>query len=279
MSDYRAYPTQAGQHFEALAKSMGYPIQVAWVVIGKGILPDDQSPYLQTKLLSEIKRFPAAVRRDENNPGIWIAECAIPADDNIDGKGYVINELGLKLGLQGAGILYAYRRVPGDVKQVIADGSATSIYYRIQFIPSKDAIVNATIDPTIVWVSQQQMTEQMESHKNSHDPHPELKKALSAISTTHAVTESITLAPIDGVTPSNVRFMAPAVVTISDSWPNGSRLSVIVDHGVDMAAGDCIIRLSAGSISTPLGADQQVRIIETGREFVFEKINGTWRVS
>lgn len=49
--------------------------------------------------------------------------------------------------------------------QVIADGRATSIYYRIQFIPSKDAIVNATIDPTIVWVSQQQMTEQMAAHK------------------------------------------------------------------------------------------------------------------
>lgn len=107
----------------------------------------------------------------------------------------------------------------------------------------------------------------------------DLKKALSVISTTHAVTESITLAPIDGVTPSNVLFMAPAVVTISDNWTNGSHLSVIVDHSVDMAAGDCIIRLSAGSISTPLGADQQVRIIETGREFVFEKINGTWRVS
>lgn len=278
MSDYRAYPTQAGQHFEALAKSMGYPIQVAWVVIGKGILPDDQSPYLQTKLLSEIRRFPAAVRRDENNPGIWIAECAIPADDNIDGKGYVINELGLELGLQGAGILYAYRRVPGDVKQVIADGSATSIYYRIQFIPSKDAIVNATIDPTIVWVSQQQMTEQMAAHKSSADPHPELRKEIVSLSATAAITADSSL-PANGNYPANLRFMAPAVVTLDNTWPDDRRLSVIVDHSVDMATGDCIIRLSTGTISTPQGSDQRVRIIEPGREFVFEKINGTWRVS
>ena len=93
-----------------------------------------------------------------------------------------------------------------------------------------------------------------------------------------AITADSSL-PANGKYPSHLRFMKPAVVTLDETWPDGSRLSVIVDHNVNMAAGDCIIRLSTGSISTPLGADQQVRIIEPGREFVFEKITGTWRVS
>ena len=93
-----------------------------------------------------------------------------------------------------------------------------------------------------------------------------------------AITADSSL-PANGKYPSHLRFMKPAVVTLDETWPDGSRRSVIVDHNVNMAAGDCIIRLSTGSISTPLGADQQVRIIEPGREFVFEKITGTWRVS
>ncbi|TNI37867.1 phage tail protein [Aeromonas veronii] len=93
-----------------------------------------------------------------------------------------------------------------------------------------------------------------------------------------AITADSSL-PANGEYPSHLRFMKPAAVTLDETWPDGSRLGVIVDHGVDMAAGDCIIRLSTGAISTPQGSDQQVRLIETGREFVFEKINGTWRVS
>lgn len=95
---------------------------------------------------------------------------------------------------------------------------------------------------------------------------------------TDAITGDISL-PSTGHYPSHLRFMAPAVVTLDDTWPDGRRMSVIVDHAVDMTAGDCIIRLSTGSISTPQGADQKVRIIESGREFAFEKINGNWRVS
>ena len=93
-----------------------------------------------------------------------------------------------------------------------------------------------------------------------------------------AITADSSL-PANGKYPSHLRFMNPAVVTLNETWSDGSRLCVIIDHGVDMVAGDCIIRLSTGSISTPQGADQIVRIIEPGREFVFEKINGTWRVS
>lgn len=263
MSDYRAYPTQAGQHFEALAKSMGYPIQVAWVVIGKGILPDDQSPYLQTKLLSEIKRFPAAVRRDENNPGIWIAECAIPADDNIDGKGYVINEMGLELGLQGKGILYAYRRVAGDVKQVIADGAATSIFYRIQFIPSKDAIVNATIDPTIVWASQEQLQAVMEQHKQDPDAHPEL---------TTVATGSMTAS-------GTHCFYAAGTLTLLSAAELGSTVRIRLDYGVPSDAVCLLVVDDQSTISTRLGADKQIRLAEKSREYIAVKTATGWRVS
>ena len=93
-----------------------------------------------------------------------------------------------------------------------------------------------------------------------------------------AITADSSL-PANGKYPSHLRFMKPAVVTLDETWPDGSRLGVIVDHGVDMAAGDCIVQLTSGTISTSVGADRQIRLRQASREFIFEKIAGQWRVS
>ncbi|PZQ96291.1 MAG: permease [Aeromonas media] len=93
-----------------------------------------------------------------------------------------------------------------------------------------------------------------------------------------AITADSSL-PANGKYPSHLRFMKPAVVTLDETWPDGSRLGVIVDHGVDMAAGDCIVQLTSGTISTSAGADRQIRLRQASREFIFEKIAGQWRVS
>ena len=93
-----------------------------------------------------------------------------------------------------------------------------------------------------------------------------------------AITADSSL-PANGKYPSHLRFMNPAVVTLDGTWPDGSRLGVIVDHGVNMAAGDCIVQLTSGTISTNIGADRQIRLRQASREFIFEKIAGQWRVS
>ena len=93
-----------------------------------------------------------------------------------------------------------------------------------------------------------------------------------------AITADSSL-PANGKYPSHLRFMKPAVVTLDETWPDGSRLCVIVDHGVDMAAGDCIVQLTSGTISTSIGADRQIRLRQASREFIFEKIAGQWRAA
>ena len=93
-----------------------------------------------------------------------------------------------------------------------------------------------------------------------------------------AITADSSL-PTNGKYPSHLRFMKPAVVTLDDTWPDGSRIGVIVDHGVDMAAGDCIVQLISGTISTNVGADRQIRLRQASREFIFEKIAGQWRAA
>ena len=73
------------------------------------------------------------------------------------------------------------------------------------------------------------------------------------------------------------RFMAAATLTVPAV---GAQMRVIVDHSVDLSAGNCIVAERTGNvIATPSGTDQNVRILAKGKEFVFAKINGVWRVS
>ena len=75
----------------------------------------------------------------------------------------------------------------------------------------------------------------------------------------------------------NYRFMAHAIATLPSS---GGSIRFIVDHSVDLTSGNCVIQAPDGeTIVAPDGSDNQVRIMQVGREFVFVKINNQWRVS
>ena len=74
------------------------------------------------------------------------------------------------------------------------------------------------------------------------------------------------------------RFMAHAILTLHDSLPDGTQIRTLVDHSVNLSAGNCVVEHSL-PINTSRGADLQINIIETSREFVFVKINNQWRVS
>ena len=86
------------------------------------------------------------------------------------------------------------------------------------------------------------------------------------------ITANITVS-----SPLNYRYMAHAIATLPSS--NGP-IRFIVDHSVDLTSGDCVIKAPAGeTIVAPDGSDNQVRIVQVGREFIFVRINNQWRVS
>lgn len=155
MADLRGYVTAAGQNFEATAKQMGYPVIFGTVEIGDGVLPDSESPIARTNLVNKLKSFPAILEVDPQNPGQFIVSCSIPADDAINGAGYFIREMGCRLAGQGAGVLYAYRRVSNDFKPLLTEGEAKSFIYKLRFIPSNGELLNPIIDPSIVFASVQ----------------------------------------------------------------------------------------------------------------------------
>ena len=85
------------------------------------------------------------------------------------------------------------------------------------------------------------------------------------------------IANITVSSPQNYRFMAYATATLPNS---GDSIRFIVDHSVNLNSGNCVIQAPAGeTIVAPSGSDNQVRIKQVGREFVFVRINNQWRVS
>lgn len=172
MADFKGYVTSVGQQFEALAKQMGYPVTIGFIEIGDGKLPDSESPINRTRLVNPLKQFPAIVEQDAKNPGQWVATCYIPADDAINGAGYMIREIGCKLINQGNGILYAYRRVSDDWKPADSSGEAKSFIYKLRFIPSNGELLTPTIDPSVVLVSKEELARVMKAHEDSRN-HPD----------------------------------------------------------------------------------------------------------
>lgn len=171
MADLRGYVTAAGQQFESLAKQMGYPVIIGMIEIGDGVLPDSESPIARTRLVNPIASFPAIVEQDAKRPGEWVASIHIPPDHAINGAGYFIREIGCKLINQGAGTLYAYRRVSNDWKPIDTSGEAKSFIYKLRFIPSNGELLKPTIDPTVVLVDREELDRVMKAHKESRD-HP-----------------------------------------------------------------------------------------------------------
>ena len=133
--------------------------------------------------------------------------------------------------------------------------------------------MTGSLEATRIWVSSPQGTEVNALTRKDY-----VDTAISDGLRVAAITADSSL-PANGKYPSHLRFMKPAVVTLDETWPDGSHLGVIVDHSVNMAAGDCIVQLPSGTISTALGADRQIRLRQASREFIFEKIAGQWRAA
>ncbi|MGL5267239.1 MAG: tail fiber protein, partial [Plesiomonas shigelloides] len=184
--DYRGYLTQAGLNYESTAHALGKVVNIAKIGIGNGVLPDDQSPMGLTAMVNKIAEFPAKVYQDEKNPGVFVAECAIPAEHAINGTGYYINEMSAIL---DNGILYAYRRVSGDFKPLITSGEAKSYLYRLRFIPQNAGVVNVTIDPSVVWPTLADLKREIQRHEESRN-HPDASLTEKGFVQLSSATES-----------------------------------------------------------------------------------------
>ncbi|KAB7693239.1 hypothetical protein GBN24_03990 [Plesiomonas shigelloides] len=184
--DYRGYLTQAGLNYESTAHALGKVVNIAKIGIGNGVLPDDQSPMGLTAMVNKITEFPAKVYQDEKNPGVFVAECAIPAEHAINGTGYYINEMSAIL---DNGILYAYRRVSGDFKPLITSGEAKSYLYRLRFIPQNAGVVNVTIDPSVVWPTLADLKREIQRHEESRN-HPDASLTEKGFVQLSSATES-----------------------------------------------------------------------------------------
>lgn len=193
--DYRGYLTQAGLNYESTAHALGKVVNIAKIGIGNGVLPDDQSPMGLTAMVNKIAEFPAKVYQDEKNPGVFVAECAIPAEHAINGTGYYINEMSAIL---DNGILYAYRRVSGDFKPLITSGEAKSYLYRLRFIPQNAGVVNVTIDPSVVWPTLADLKREIQRHEESRN-HPDAslteKGFVQLSSATDSTSETLAATP------------------------------------------------------------------------------------
>ncbi|MCK0187873.1 phage tail protein [Aeromonas hydrophila] len=207
MADFKGYVTSVGQQFEALAKQMGYPVTIGFIEIGDGKLPDSESPINRTRLVNPLKQFPAIVEQDAKNPGQWVATCYIPADDAINGAGYMIREIGCKLINQGNGILYAYRRVSDDWKPADSSGEAKSFIYKLRFIPSNGELLTPTIDPSVVLVSKEELARVIKAHEDSRN-HPDASELLKGFSR-HATQAEVN---------DSAAASAAAVVTVKTLW-------------------------------------------------------------
>ncbi|MGL4857857.1 tail fiber protein, partial [Plesiomonas sp.] len=133
--------------------------------------------------------------QDEKNPGVFVAECAIPAEHAINGTGYYINEMSAIL---DNGILYAYRRVSGDFKPLITSGEAKSYLYRLRFIPQNAGVVNVTIDPSVVWPTLADLKREIQRHEESRN-HPDAslteKGFVQLSSATDSTSETLAATP------------------------------------------------------------------------------------
>lgn len=170
--DFRCYITAAGFNVEANAKQFGETVNIQWIQIGSGELPDGQSPVNRTSMVNSYGnagRFPAKVYTDPVNPGGFVAECTITGDHAINGQGYVINEAAAVL---DNGVLYAYRRVASDYKPV-NQGEVKSYIIRLRFVPANAEVINITVDPTVVYATQDDLNRVMGEHVNAVDPHPQ----------------------------------------------------------------------------------------------------------
>ena len=214
---------------------------------GSSYSPTAEELRTRSALVSEVYRGPISLlEQDPTLAGQYYMEGYIP----IDAGPFTVREAGW---FDADGVMIFATRYPPVEKTIPSQGAQVDLplgtYVSIHQV--EDGKIQILVDPSKILATRQYVDTRLE-----YIP----------------ITASITAS-----SPRCYRFMAPATLQLPSG---GSTVRVIVDHAVDLAAGDCVIQAPENeTIATPKGADRQVRIKEAGREFLLINVNNQWRVS
>lgn len=152
------------------AEVAGLTVPVTHLALGDGngtpVTPTEAMP----GLVNEVHRVPiTSVTADIDNPNWLIFEAVIPAAIG----GWTIREIGLIGGNSGGNKLLAIGNFPNTYKPVLAEGSAKDLVIRLIVEVGNAAIVNLTIDPSVVVATNQAIANAVAAHEAKPNPHPQ----------------------------------------------------------------------------------------------------------
>jgi phage-related tail fiber protein len=162
MPTYYAIITNTGLAREAAAVAGGAPLDFAEFVVG-----DSGGAYFeplpsQVSLVAEKWRGPVNRVYVHNQNANWVViEAIIPPDQG----GWDIREAGL---VNAAGDLIAVAKYPLTTKPAPGSGAEKDLYVRMVLQVSNAAEVIQTIDPSLVWATQEYVDEHAQRTDNPH---------------------------------------------------------------------------------------------------------------
>ncbi len=141
---YLNYITLAGLDEEALAKEEARKVTIEKVVIGLGLLPDDEQPQNQAALLQSKAEAVCFVKAIDTEHGFYRVEADIPIPDT----GYNYFEIGT---LTDTGVLYSYARSRGDYVAGTADSDGKLTRIRLNFRTDNSELITITQDDSVLY--------------------------------------------------------------------------------------------------------------------------------
>jgi hypothetical protein len=163
---YLNYITLAGLDEEALAKEEGRKVTIEKVVIGLGLLPENEQPQNQTALLQPKAEAVCFVKAIDTEHGFYRVEADIPIPD----EGYNYFEIG---SLTDTGVLYSYARSRGDYVAGSADSDGKLTRIRLNFRTDNSELITITQDDSVLYTP---ITD-FEAHVEDFNDHVKADKA------------------------------------------------------------------------------------------------------
>lgn len=178
-TEYLNYITLAGLNEEALAKEEGRKVTIEKVVIGLGLLPNDEQPQNQTALLQPKAEAVCFVKAIDTEHGFYRVEADIPIPDT----GYNYFEIGT---LTDTGVLYSYARSRGDYVAGKADSDGKLTRIRLNFRTDNSELITITHDDSVLYTP---ITD-FEAHVDNDKAHEQYERKDNAATDAEIDSES-----------------------------------------------------------------------------------------
>lgn len=178
-TEYLNYITLAGLKEEALAKEEGRKVTIEKVVIGLGLLPNDEQPQNQTVLLKPKAEAVCFVKAIDTEHGFYRVEADIPIPDT----GYNYFEIGT---LTDTGVLYSYARSRGDYVAGKADSDGKLTRIRLNFRTDNSKLITITHDDSVLYTP---ITD-FEAHVENDEAHEQYERKDNAATDAEIDSES-----------------------------------------------------------------------------------------